>query len=82
MPAASGPGFSGGGPRVFPNGFRTGRAETTPVPPPVTPPVWLHRTDYIAENRTTSDVDNTTSLIVNNTRTVDADNRRTYVYQA
>lgn len=68
------------GPRPFPNGFRTGRTET--VTPPVTPPVWLHRSDFIIDNRTTADVDNVTSLIVNNTRLIDADSRRTYVYQA
>lgn len=57
------------------------RPAATPTPP-VTPPVWLHRTDFIIDNRTRADVDNATSLIVNNTRLVDADNRRTYVYQA
>ncbi len=69
------------GPRPFPNGFRTGRTDTTPTPP-VTPPVWLHRTDYIIDNRTIADVESRTGLIVNNTRLVDADLRRTYVYNA
>lgn len=79
MAVSSGPGFSLGGPRVFPNGGRTGFTATTP---PVTPPVWLHHTDYIIDNRTHATVDNTTGLIINNTRTADADNRRTYVYNA
>lgn len=69
------------GPRPFPNGFRTGRTETTPTPP-VTPPVWLNRSEFVIDNRTLTAVDNTTSHVAQNARTYEADNRTTLVVQA
>ena len=68
------------GPRPFPNGFRTGRTETTPAPP--TPPVWLGRSEFVIDNRTAASVDQRTTLAAQNARHYDADNRTTFVVQS
>lgn len=68
------------GPRPFPNGFRTGRTETTPTPP--TPPVWLGRSEFVIDNRTTRTVDQRTSHVAQNARHYDADNRTNLIVQS
>lgn len=64
------------GPRPFPNGFRTGT--TTVTPPPEPPPVVTHRSIFLADNRTTSEIDNRTTHVATNARLYDVDNRTTH----